>query len=157
VFGGVVELISMLLLALMTNVHQLSFLLSLQYFVYLQIFLFFIGNEAVIVGGMILNVQLVAPEKQGRASGLISFANSATNFVSILIAGPLYYYDGMSVQSLIMLALVLLQISGILWFFCKFSSRHTETDETRTEGREEMKKLINNTKNVNNYSSTISR
>ena len=88
-----------------------------QYFVYFIIFLFFVGNEAVIVAVIILNVQIAPSEQQARASGLISFGNSIINFISILIAGPIYSYGGMNIEAILLLVLIILECAGIMCFY----------------------------------------
>ena len=125
IFSGIVEFISILLLVMILNISGLTFLLDLryQYLIYFIIFLFFVGNEGVVVGIMILNVQIAPSQQQARASGLISFGNSITNFISILIAGPLYIYAGMAIESIILLILIALECGLIVWFYAMDSNR----------------------------------
>ena len=107
------------MIVLITNVSDFLFLLDAryQYFMYFILFLWFLGNECVVVGFMILNVQIAPSSQQARASGLISFGNSLVNFFATLIAGQLYYYHGMATESLVIVVVMVVEIVLIVWFY----------------------------------------
>eukprot|EP01084_Bolivina_argentea_P218211 370346_1 len=125
VFGGVVEFISVLLIMLITNVDDLAFLMhaEYQYLMYFVIFLWFAGNECIVVGIMILNVQIAPSLQQARASGLITGCNSITNFIATLIAGPLYSDKGMHVVAVLIFAIVTVEFASIIWFYVAYTGK----------------------------------
>eukprot|EP01084_Bolivina_argentea_P156109 272049_1 len=109
-YSGLILTIAMLIIFIICYIEWYN-----EIFLFILIAIYFYGQEAECVCGLILTVNLVPPLQQTRASSMIGIIQSFTVFTAQITVAPIYNFGGMKWQSMLLLIIYFIGALNIIY------------------------------------------